>query len=176
MTFFQIAKATFCCWHPKMHRLTILIFAWIGTNFLGAAEPAQPPTREQILAFLATDTATAQGPSTAEQLGPVLDALERLATKTPDVALVTALLCYQKGHPGSEDPRPAVAMGRLYWAQPKAFLAAFRALDGPSQRMLMPYVEFGWKQCIRGKIKSGRHFQQLQQDIDRLSASMINAR
>jgi hypothetical protein len=150
-----------------------------------ATSAAQSATREDILSFFAQANAGTNAPALApapspsaavDSLQPMLLSLEQMASKKPDDALLRALFEYQLAHPGAEDPRPALAFGRLYWAQPKAFLATFRALDPPQQRRLMPYVEFGWKECIRGKVKSGRHFQQLQQDIDRLSASMINAR
>ncbi|HPA20777.1 MAG TPA: hypothetical protein PLU30_23720 [Verrucomicrobiae bacterium] len=150
-----------------------------------ATSTAQSPTREDILSFFLQANAQTNAPSApvapttppaTDSLQPMLNALENLASKKPDDALLRALFEYQLAHPGAEDPRPALAFGRLYWAQPKAFLATFRSLDPPQQRRLMPYVEFGWKECIRGKVKSGRHFQQLQQDIDRLGASMINAR
>lgn len=149
---------------------------------------AQSPSREEVLAFFlqanaptnvpsapATPVAPATPPAT-DTLQPMLVTLEQITSKTPDEALLRALFEYQLTHPGADDPRPALAIGRLYWAQPKAFLATFRTLPAANQRRLMPYVEFGWKQCIRGKVKSGRHFQQLQQDMDRLGASMINAR
>lgn len=143
--------------------------------------PAQTPARDEIIAFFAAANAPTNAPpeTTApapEALDPMLAALEQVASKSADPDLLRALFEYQLAHPGAQDPRPAIAMGRLYWAQSKAFLATFRSLPAPSQRHLMPYLEFGWKQCIRGKVKSGRQFQQLQQGIDRLSASMINAR
>ncbi len=164
-----------------MHRPTLLAIALLAPCISGA----HSPSREQILAFFAeanapahaTDPSAPAAPSPApDALEPMLAALEQIASKSPDPDLLRALFNYQLAHPGAHDPRAALAMGRLYWAQPKPFLAAFRSLDPPLQRRLAPYLEFGWKQCIRGKVKSGRHFQQLQQDLDRLAASMINAR
>lgn len=144
---------------------------------------AQTPTRDQILAYFAQanapSDAAASPPSPApptDTLEPMLAALEQIAAKKPDPDLLRALFEYQLAHPGAQDPRPALAMGRLFWAQSKTFAATYRSLPAVNQIRLMPYLEFGWKQCIRGKVKSGRHFQQIEAEFDRLRASMINAR
>lgn len=169
--------------------ISLAIAPWAIALIVPATSPAQSPSRDEILAFFAhanTPTltpadvpapATPPAPSAvADALGPMLAALEQMASKKPEPDLLIALFNHQLAHPGAEDPRSALAMGRLYWAQPKSFIATYRTLPAQSQRRLAPYLEFGWKQCIRGKLKSGRHFQQLQQDFDRLMAGMINAR
>lgn len=151
----------------------LCIAALLAASSAARAEPA----REETLAFFLEQAGAASATNAAPaSLEPMLAALEAIAAKKPDEPLLRALFEYQATHPGAQDPRPALAMGRLYWAQPKAFRAAFRSLDAAQQRRVMPYVEFGWKECIRPKNKSDRWLRQLQQELDRLSAGMVNAR